>query len=321
MSSVRLRLPATSANLGPGFDAVALALDLHLEVTAEPDAGFSIEAEGRNWEACSRLNNNLLIKTYQETLAGAGRPVVPLRLGMANGIPLGMGCGSSAAARLAGVALAVHFGELGWGPDRLVYEAARLEGHPDNVAACWYGGLTVAADAPERLAALTLSPPEGWRVCLVLPAVPLATARARAALPARYPRAEVVANLQSLALLVGAFACSRPEMLVLGTRDRLHQPYRAELCPLLPALLPMAGQGGVLSVTLSGAGPAALLLVAGGDGREAESGENRFAAIFADIKAEVEERTRKLGPLEILDLALDRQGTVIDFPAERGVEA
>ena len=311
MNSLRLRLPATSANLGPGFDAMALALNLHLEIAAEAASEFSIEAEGRNREVCSRLENNLLIQTYRETLSGAGKTVLPLRLRIANGIPLGMGCGSSAAARLAGIALAVHFGELGWDPDKLVCEAARLEGHPDNIAACWYGGLTVAAEAPGRLAALTLSPPGSWRACLALPAAPLATARARAVLPARYSRAEVVANLQSLALLVGAFACSRPDLLALGSRDRLHQPYRAELCPLLPALLPMAGQGGVLSVTLSGAGPAALLLIDGGDPQGAESREDRFEP----IKREIEERTRTLGPLEILNLALDRQGTAIDASA------
>jgi len=112
--SVRMRLPATTANLGPGFDAVAVALDLYLEIEAEAAAEFSIAATGRDRERCSRLENNLILETYKELLQSNGRPIVPLALRMANGIPLGMGCGSSAAGRLAAIVLAVHFGRLGW---------------------------------------------------------------------------------------------------------------------------------------------------------------------------------------------------------------
>ena len=118
MKTVRLRLPATSANLGPGFDAMALALELYLEIEAVPAPQFSIAATGRDQNICGGLTRNLLIETYESVLAAEQRQVVPLEIRMRNGIPLGMGCGSSAAVRLAGVALASAFGDLDWDAPR-----------------------------------------------------------------------------------------------------------------------------------------------------------------------------------------------------------
>ncbi len=260
VKTVRLRLPATSANLGPGFDAMALALELFLEIEATPASLFSIEATGRNRNLCGSLNRNLMIQTYEAVLAAEGREVVPLALHMRNGIPVGMGCGSSAAVRLAGVALASAFGGLGWNSAKIVDCATRLEGHPDNVAACWYGGLTIAADGPS-LSVVTIPPPAGWRALLVLPENPVATSKARGVLPASYSRQDAVTNVQSAALLAAAFALGRADLMQAATRDRMHQPYRMELCPLLPLLLPLAGHHGVMSATLSGAGPSVLLLI------------------------------------------------------------
>lgn len=259
MKTIRLRLPATSANLGPGFDAMALALELFLEIEASPAPEFSIAATGRNRDICARLNRNLLVQTYESVLAAERRELVPLAIRMANGIPVGMGCGSSAAARLAGVALASAFGGLDWDGPRIVDYAAGLEGHPDNVAACWHGGLAIAAGAQE-LAIVSIPPPAHWEALMVLPEHPVATAKARSMVPQNYGRQDVVASLQRVALLTAAFALSRADLMPLATQDRLHQPYRTELCPLLPALLPLAGRRGVMSVTLSGAGPAILLL-------------------------------------------------------------
>jgi homoserine kinase len=258
---LHLRLPATSANLGPGFDAVAVALDFALEVEAAPAAEFAIVASGRDAERCSRLENNLILETYQSLLRAHQRPVVPLALQIANQIPLGMGCGSSAAARLAAIALAVHFGHLGWQTDRILEEAHALEGHPDNVAACWLGGFVAAGCGGGKIHTARVDPPANWRAIVVLPAEPVPTSQARAVLPQSYPMNDVVANLQSVALLALAFAQARGDLLKLAMSDRIHQPYRESICPLLPLLLPMVGNEGILGAALSGAGPAVLVIV------------------------------------------------------------
>ena len=260
-ATIRLRLPATSASLGPGFDAAAVALDFYLEIEAEPAAEFSITATGRDREQCSRLENHLILEVYKNLLEGNGRQVIPLAIQMANEIPLGMGCGSSAAGRLAAIVLVVHFGRLEWSAERILEEAVVLEGHPDNAAACWLGGFVTAACEGRQVHVARVAPPAEWRAIVVLPAEPLATSEARAALPATYSRADAVANIQSVLLLGIAFSQARGDLLRMAMRDRIHQPYRAPLCPLLPRLLPLAGEHGILGAALSGAGPSVLVVV------------------------------------------------------------
>jgi homoserine kinase len=196
---------------------------------------------------------------------------------MANGIPLGMGCGSSAAGRLAAIVLAVHFGRLGWSSERILEEACALEGHPDNAAACWLGGFVAAAFEGRTVHVARVVPPSEWRAIVVLPAEPLATSKARAVLPASYSRADVVANIQSAALLGLAFAQARTDLLRIAMKDRIHQPYRAPICPLLPPLLPLAGDHGILGAALSGAGPAVLVVVGSESGLAPASAAIRSA--------------------------------------------
>jgi homoserine kinase len=258
---MKLRLPATSANLGPGFDALALALKIYLEVEAEAAERFSIEASGRNADICGATEGNLLLETYRATLAAEGRELVPLRLRVQNEIPLGMGCGSSAAVRLAGVALASHFGELGWSGDRVLGEASRLEGHPDNAAACWLGGFVASAFDGDEVKAISIPAPREWRAVIAMPELPLGTHASRGFLPDAYTRKDVVENLQRVGLLTAALATGNAGMVATAMADRLHQPYRSEACPLLPRLLPLAGRGGIAGVALSGAGPGVLLLI------------------------------------------------------------
>jgi homoserine kinase len=257
---IHLRLPATSANLGPGFDALGLAMSLYLTIDAAVHETFQIDATGRDAALCAALDDNLILTTYESILKVAGREVHPLKIKLHNEIPLGMGCGSSAAALLAGVVLANHFGGLGWISQQILEEACRREGHPDNVAACWLGGMTASAMLQEKVVTATFGLKLPWRLVLALPSTSLSTSKARALLPATYSRADAVANVQNTALLVSAFALERPELLQAAMADFIHQPYRQEACPLLPLLLPLSGHPGVYGVSLSGAGPSVLLL-------------------------------------------------------------
>jgi homoserine kinase len=270
-TAFRLRLPATSANIGPGFDAAAVALDFFLDIEAEPATEFSIVATGRDCERCSRLEQNLILGIYKRLLQENGKPVTPLAIRMNNEVPLGMGCGSSATGRLTAIALAVHFGQLGWNSDRILEEACALEGHPDNAAACWLGGFVVAASEGRSVHLARIAPPTEWRAIVVLPPESLATSKARAVLPASYSRADVVANIQAVSLLGLAFAQGRGDLLRIAMEDKIHQPYRSEICPMLPRLLPLAGSYGILGTALSGAGPAVLVVVGGERDLEAAS--------------------------------------------------
>ncbi len=294
---LRLRLPATSANLGAGFDAAAVALNFFLDIEAEPAEEFSILATGRDAVRCGQLEDNLILGIYRQLLEANRRSLIPLAIRMSNAIPLGMGCGSSAAGRLAAIALAVHFGELGWSDQLILEEASWLEGHPDNVAACWLGGFVTAASHGRSVHVARVSPPPDWRAVVVLPAEPLATSEARALLPASYSRDDVIANHQSASMLGLAFAQARGDLLKVAMCDRIHQPYRAAICPMLPRLLPLAGQEGILGAALSGAGPAVLVVV----DREASLGKARAAI------------ARALGDMpqpELIPSSFEAQGTV-----------
>jgi homoserine kinase len=265
---LRLSLPATSANLGPGFDAVGLALSMRLTIEARPAAAFQIEATGRDAALCGALEHNLILDTYRDVLAQVGGKEVPMHLKLHNEIPLGMGCGSSAAALLAGVALADHFGGLRLGDERIVAEASRREGHPDNVAACWYGGFTVSAQDGESVTVasfgLDVEKTGGWEMLLAVQPTSLATTKARALLPESYSKADAIFNVQRASLLVAAFAQGRVDLLKTAMQDRMHQPYRAEACPLLERLLPLMDEAEVAGVVLSGAGPSVLVFLAEG---------------------------------------------------------
>ena len=258
---VTLTLPATSANLGPAFDAAALAFDINFQIAGKVGKQYSIRARGRDAAICSELKNNLIIETYEAVLRANGREVLPLALQIKNEIPIGKGCGSSAAARLAGIALAVHFGSIPWGDAEIIAEAARLEHHPDNAAACWVGGVAVARMAGNQVQAVKVTPKGKWPLLLAVPEDKLSTEKARAALPETYSRADVVANIQNSMLLLTAFTEGYQGLLANALQDRVHQPFRAPLCPLLPALQTLTGQRGILGVALSGAGPSVLMFL------------------------------------------------------------
>ena len=273
---LRLSLPATSANLGPAFDAAALAMDFYIQIDASAAGEFSIKATGRDREICGKLENHLILNTYREVLEVAGRAAAPLSLRVANDIPIGKGCGSSAAARLAGIALAVHFGRLRWTDAQIIGEASRREHHPDNASACWMGGLTVARMSGDAEAQVAGIRPKGkWPLLLAVPEQSLATEDARRALPAQYSRADAVSNVQNSMLLLTAFVQGRPDLLSVALDDRIHQPYRSALCPLLPCLQELKGRGGILGAVLSGAGPSVLIFL---DPRTSAQKARKFVA-------------------------------------------
>jgi len=291
----RMFFPATSANLGPAFDAAALTFDFGLTLEASRASDFSIQAHGRNADLCGKLPNNLIVDTYTSLLRREGKPVKPLAVRLQNEIPLGMGCGSSAAAVLASVALAVSFGGLDWDSERIVSEASACEGHPDNVAACWHGGVVLARTLPATLASsvpaihvLPIPVAVEWPLLLAIPENPLATSEARRVLPRLYSRVDLIHNVQSAMLLVLAFAQGRGEWLAEALSDRVHHPYRAQLCPLLPALSVLSGSEGVNGVALSGAGPSVLMFL--GENINREEVEERVATYLAEREMPAELR-------------------------------
>ena len=262
MKEFRIKLPATSANLGPAFDAAALAMDLSLEIRAERAKEYSIEASGRDPEICRKLENHLIVTTYKGVLAAERKREVPLVLKIGNGFPIGKGLGSSAAARLAGIALAVHFGKLKWTSARILGEASRREHHPDNAAACWLGGLAIARMSENGDAQFArFVPKTNWPLLLAIPEESLPTEQARGVLPQQYSRGDAVANIQNSMLLLAALVQGDRKLLSAALEDRIHQPYRAQLCPLLPALKEFPKNNGVLGAVLSGAGPSVLMFL------------------------------------------------------------
>jgi homoserine kinase len=261
-TALHLALPATSANLGPAFDTAALAMDLYITIDARPAPSFSITVTGRDQEICRTLENHLILTTYREILHAHGVKVIPLSLRIENDIPIGKGCGSSAAARLAGIALANHFGRLGWTDAQIIGEASRREHHADNASACWMGGLTVARMFGKAEAQVVRIRPKGkWPLLLAIPDQPFSTEEARRFLPEQYSRADAVANIQNSMFLLAAFTQGRHDLLSSALEDCIHQPYRSPFCPLLPSLQELIGEPGVLGVALSGAGPSVIVFL------------------------------------------------------------
>jgi homoserine kinase len=263
---VRVRVPATSANLGPGFDALGLALALHNEVTLEEadEVSVSVDGEGRG-----RLDGgakNVVARGVALGFEAAGRPFRGARLHCVNRIPLSRGLGSSAAAWVGGLLGANALMGEPLDRDALLAAAARAEGHPDNVAAAVLGGLTVSCVEGDRVAAVSLPVPGQIEWVVLLPDTESSTREARAVLPATVPRADAVFNVQRVSLLLVALATGRADLLDLAMQDRLHQPYRERLFPWMEAVATAGRRAGALGCVLSGAGPAMLAAARGREG-------------------------------------------------------
>src|SRR5258708_1057205 len=223
--SIRLALPATSAHLGPALAGAALAMDFSLRLPAERAPDFFITAEGRDAHICRRMDDHMILTTYREVLESENRKVVPLSIHIENEIPIGKGCGSSASARLAGIALAVHYGHLRWKADRIVGEAAMGEHHPDNASACWMGGIAVARMANQVQAQIVEVKPKGrWPILLAIPDSPLSTEQARRGLPFQYSRPDAFTTTHNSTFLLSPSLYAPPHLFPAALEDRLQQP-------------------------------------------------------------------------------------------------
>jgi homoserine kinase len=266
---VRVRVPASSANLGPGFDVLAAALDVHMELEVEEGAGFGVRTD----LAIARDRRNLAVRGF-----AALRPADDVRFTISSEIPLSGGLGTSAAAYVAGLAAA---DALNGGGADLLAEAARLEGHPDNVAAALLGGFVICTESrAERV-----DPPPGLSAVLVVPDRAVRTAKARAALPPEVPMADAVHNVGRASLLVLGLSRGDLELVARGLEDRLHQPRRASLYPRSMELVSRASEFGALGATISGAGPSVLVWVRSSDASAVAQRLEREAVGWARVLA------------------------------------
>ena len=300
---IRVRVPATSANLGPGFDAVGIALRLHNTLTLEPAAAPEIEILGEGAGTLPRDPTHLAYRAAIAVVSRAGLsagPRVPkaFRLRQHNRIPLARGLGSSAAAILGGAAAA---NALLGGPldaQALLDLATDMEGHPDNIAPALLGGLVVCARTAGGVRWMRLTPPR-LRGVIAVPDYAVSTDEARRLLPAHVPFADAVFNVTRTALLIAALCGGRADLLGDATQDRLHQPYRARLIPGLADVFAAATRAGAYGAALSGSGPSVLAF---GD---APGIGDAMAAVFRDAGASC--RT--------LDVEIDMEGTVVEARA------
>ena len=265
---VRVTTPATSANLGPGFDALGLALGLHDEVTARATAGgLTVSVTGEGAGELPTDERHLVVRSMAAAFEVIGTRPAGLDVACTNRIPQARGLGSSSSAVVAGIlaARAIVADGVARLPDEdVLCLAAELEGHPDNVAACLLGGFTIAwleQGALDRPRAVRLDPAETVRPVVFVPVERGLTEEARAALPERVPHVDAAFNAARSALLVHALT-GAPELLLAATDDRLHQGYRALAAPATAALVAALREAGVAAV-VSGAGPSVLALVDG----------------------------------------------------------
>lgn len=263
--TVEVLVPATAANLGPGFDTLGLALSVYdeLEVTALPAGEYDIAVTGTGAEEIARDESNLVVRAAARVFAEAGVAMPGLRIRATNNVPHGKGLGSSAAAVVAGILSAVgllegtaHFSEAD-----LLRLATELEGHPDNVAPALFGGLTIAWTGERGLGHKKLLVHRGVSPLVLVPGYAMSTSAVRALQPTQVPREDAVFNVSRSALLIAALTQS-PELLWDATADRLHQDYRAAAMPETSALVRALREGGYAAV-VSGAGPSVLVLCDG----------------------------------------------------------
>jgi homoserine kinase len=270
-----VRVPASSANLGPGYDVLGAALELELELEVEETGAYSFDAGGLD---VPTGRENLIVRSYERL-----HPADDIAFGARSEIPLARGLGSSAAAILAGLMAADHLYELGNSREELFALACEIEGHPDNVAAALFGGFTVAAPGGEGAPAL-LPPPEGLEGLLVIPDEEVSTADARAAMPAEVSLADAIGNVAAASSLVLGIERSDLTLIERGLADRLHQGRRAHLFPRSMEIVAAARDLGAIGATISGAGPTVLVWSFWQSGAKVLAGLEERCAGWAEVR-------------------------------------
>lgn len=264
-----VRVPATSANLGPGYDVMAAALDLFLELEVEETGDYSFDPGGLD---VPTGRENLVVRAFESLHSADG---IAFRL--SSDIPLARGLGSSAAAIVAGLAAADHLFELALSKEELLVRATELEGHPDNVAAAIYGGFVVCGyDDDGAPTAARFDPPSGLEAIAVIPPEEVSTEHARQAIAAEVPLAAAVANVSAAARLVLGLQQADLDLVAAGLGDRIHQERRRDLYPRSMEVVDSAREMSALGATISGAGPTVLVWTTWQDaGKVAEELERR----------------------------------------------
>lgn len=262
---IKVRVPATTANLGPGFDCLGLALELYntLEVALEERGETWIEVQGEGAESLPRSASNLVYRSMVRLYRELGRTLPPVSLKLNNRIPLARGMGSSAAAIVAGLLAANELNGQALSRERLLDLAVELEGHPDNIAPALLGGLVISSPRVDSRGYhyLKVEPPEELQAVLCVPNFPVATEEARKVLPAQISLKDAVFNVGRVSLLLGTFLTKRWDLLSEALQDRLHQPYRESLVPGMNIVMAEALEAGALGAALSGSGPTIIAFV------------------------------------------------------------
>lgn len=292
---VRVKVPASTANLGPGFDTLGMALSLYAQLEMEEAEQTSFKMYGNELNGLPMDKSNLLYQVAQLVFDEAGVSVPEIAVSMASEIPLTRGLGSSASAIVAALAAANALIGSPLDDAKLFDMATGLEKHPDNVGASLFGGIIAAAWDGKHADYVRIEPPARLTTLVVIPEFELATSKARGVLPAGLTMADAVYNISRSSLLTAALGAGRLDLIRAAMTDRLHQPYRAALVPGMEKLLREAPDRGALGIALSGAGPTLLAMV---DREEAENVKHGLSAFMKDTMAEhgIEARTLWLDP-------------------------